>query len=80
MSRSAIEPLMLGTATIEPPSPASIMASAAVRIVNQVPVRLTASARSTPRGLFEQHALGCDSGAGHHPHEGGPAREHNGKH
>ena len=42
---------MLETATIEPPTPASIMACAPARMVSQVPVRLTASTRS--------HCAGC---------------------
>jgi hypothetical protein len=45
MSRSATVPLMLETATIEPPTPASIMARAPARMVSQVPVRFTANTR-----------------------------------
>ena len=68
MSRSATVPLMLETATIEPPTPASIMACAAARMVSQVPVRFTANTRChSVERLVEQHARCADAGAGHHP-------------
>ena len=50
MSRSATVPLMLDTATMDPPLPLSIIACATARMVSQVPVRLTSSTRFQSAG------------------------------
>ena len=50
MSRSATVPLMLDTATMDPPPPLSIIARATARIVSQVPVRLTSITRFQSAG------------------------------
>ena len=49
MSRSASVPLMLDTATIDPPGPASTIARATARIVSQVPVRLVSMTAARQR-------------------------------
>ena len=51
MSRSASVPLMLDTATIDPPEPASTIARATARNVSHVPVRLMSMTRLQSAGV-----------------------------
>jgi hypothetical protein len=52
MSRSASVPLILETATIAPPLPASTIAWATALIVSHVPVRLVSMTRRHSAGLW----------------------------
>ena len=55
MSRSASVPLMLDTATIDPPDPESIIVRATARMVSQVPVRLVSMTRCQSLGLWSNN-------------------------
>ena len=51
MSRSASVPLMLDTATMDPPEPAFTICCATARIVSHVPVRLVSMTRCQSSGV-----------------------------
>ena len=68
MSRSASVPLMLDTATIDPPEPASTIARATARIVSHVPVRLVSMTRRQSAGVcVEQQTRRADARARDEP-------------